>query len=250
MNKENTSIRLKRIMHERNLKQIDIVRMAQPYCKKYGVKLNKPDISQYVSAKVEPGQDKLAILGMALNVSEAWLMGYDVPIERLSASTNHKDTIMCHYNRLNDLGKQEATKRVEELTHIDKYIDPSAPVPPVPTRIINYYYRLASAGSGQIVFDTPPTKKIEIPDTPLNRRADYAIGVNGNSMEPTFFDGDMLLVEMTEEISRGEIGIFLVDGESYVKKLGKDELISLNEDYSNIPLDETARCLGRVIGKI
>ncbi len=82
MKKENTSIRLKKIMNERGLKQVDILEMAKPYCIKYHVKLNKNDLSQYVSGKVEPGQNKLSILGLTLNVSEAWLMGYDVPIAR------------------------------------------------------------------------------------------------------------------------------------------------------------------------
>ena len=52
-----------------------------------------------------------------------------------------------------------------------------------PTRILSYYYRLASAGTGQILFDMPPTKRIEIPDIPEYRKADCAIGVNGDSME-------------------------------------------------------------------
>lgn len=81
MKQENTSIRLKRIMQERNLRQVDILELTAPLCKKYDVKMNKSDISQYVSGKVEPSQDKLVILGMALNVSEAWLMGYDVPMK-------------------------------------------------------------------------------------------------------------------------------------------------------------------------
>lgn len=119
-----------------------------------------------------------------------------------------------------------------------------------PVRLINYYYRLASAGTGQIVFDTPPTKRIEIPDTQENRKADYAIEVNGNSMEPTYYDGETLLVEMTEEITIGEIGIFLINNESYVKKLGHEELISLNPECDNVPLNETALCMGRVIGKL
>lgn len=119
-----------------------------------------------------------------------------------------------------------------------------------PTRIINYYYRVASAGTGQIIFDMPPTKRIEIPNLPEYRKADYAIGVNGNSMEPLFYDGDTLLVEMTEDIEIGDIGIFRVDNESYVKKLGKTELISLNPDAKNIPLNETAACMGKVIGKL
>lgn len=118
------------------------------------------------------------------------------------------------------------------------------------TRLINYYYRLASAGTGQIVFDMPPTEKIEIPDLPEYKKVDYAIGVSGNSMQPEYNDGDILLIEMTEEITLGEIGIFIVDGESYVKKLGNKELISLNPEYDNIPLTENSKCRGRVVDKL
>ena len=100
------------------------------------------------------------------------------------------------------------------------------------------------------MFDTPPTKRIEIPDIPAYRKADYAIGVNGDSMEPVFHDGDMLLIEMAEDISIGDIGIFRVDNESFVKKLGKTELISLNPAARNIPLNESAGCMGKVIGKL
>lgn len=84
MKKTNTANRLKETMAERNIKQVDILRLAKPFCEKYGVKLAKNDLSQYVSGKVEPGQEKLTILGLALNVSEAWLMGFDVPKERES----------------------------------------------------------------------------------------------------------------------------------------------------------------------
>lgn len=115
------------------------------------------------------------------------------------------------------------------------------------TRLINYYYRLASAGTGQIIFDAPPTKHIEIPDTLENQKAAYAIGVNGNSMEPVYHDGDTLLIEMTDNIQPGDIGIFLVNGESYIKKLGDQELISLNPKYDNIPLGEDSYCLGKVL---
>lgn len=82
MKKTNTADRLKEIMDERNLKQVDILRAAQPFCEKYGVKLAKNDLSQYVNGKVEPGQEKLTIIGLALNVSEAWLMGFEVSKDR------------------------------------------------------------------------------------------------------------------------------------------------------------------------
>lgn len=80
--KQTTSDRLKYILESRNLRQADILEMIEPYCQKYGVKIARNALSQYVTGKVLPKQDKLSILGMALNVSEAWLMGYDVPMER------------------------------------------------------------------------------------------------------------------------------------------------------------------------
>lgn len=79
-------------MATENLKQVDILEKAKPFCSKYDTKISKVDLSQYVSGKVEPGQAKLFVLANALNVSEAWLMGYDVPKERNSfIITNHSD---------------------------------------------------------------------------------------------------------------------------------------------------------------
>ena len=85
-----TSQRLNQIISERHIRQIDIIESAKPFSEKYGVKLNKNDLSQYVNGKTEPGQEKLTILGLALNVNEAWLMGYDVPMERDSQQTEQK----------------------------------------------------------------------------------------------------------------------------------------------------------------
>ena len=85
-----TSQRLNQIISVRHIRQIDIIESAKPFSEKYGVKLNKNDLSQYVNGKTEPGQEKLTILGLALNVNEAWLMGYDVPMERDSQQTEQK----------------------------------------------------------------------------------------------------------------------------------------------------------------
>ena len=90
--KVTTSDRLKSLMEERRLKQVDILNLSLPYCKKYNIKMNKSDISQYVSGKVEPSQEKLVILGMALNVSEAWLMGFDVsPVRKDNQKEANED---------------------------------------------------------------------------------------------------------------------------------------------------------------
>lgn len=69
-------------MNERNLRQVDILDMVAPYSKKLNIRLAKNDLSQYVSGKVEPSQEKLTLLSLALEVNEPWLMGYDVKKER------------------------------------------------------------------------------------------------------------------------------------------------------------------------
>lgn len=77
-----TADRLKELMEKRNLRQVDIINKCQPFCNKFGAKLGKSDLSQYLSGKVVPSQYKLTILGLALDVNEAWLIGLDVAPER------------------------------------------------------------------------------------------------------------------------------------------------------------------------
>ena len=77
-----TAERLKEIMTERKLRQGDVLDLAKPFCEQFHVKLGKSDLSQYLHGVAKPGSSKLTILGLALNVNEAWLMGLDVPRER------------------------------------------------------------------------------------------------------------------------------------------------------------------------
>ena len=92
--KYTTAERLKQIMLERHITQADIVKAAEPYCKEYGVKLYKSNLSQYINGHFEPGQDKIYILALALNVSEAWLMGCDVPMERTATPTKTSEPVV------------------------------------------------------------------------------------------------------------------------------------------------------------
>lgn len=110
----NTSQRLHELKDKYNISQADILRLAKPYCEMYGVKLTKSALSQYFSGKHEPEDDKLTILGLALNVSEVWLMGYDVPMERkiTPASTDSGD------GRLSKINELAAQLSPEEQDHI------------------------------------------------------------------------------------------------------------------------------------
>ena len=122
MSKSSTSSRLKQLMNDRNLKQIDILNKAQPYCIKYGVKLGKSDLSQYISGRNNPSQKKLTILGLALNVNEAWLMGFDVPMERSDKQLNNIDEKMIieKYNKLNKKQKENLLDYAEFLLQQQK----------------------------------------------------------------------------------------------------------------------------------
>lgn len=124
---ENTSVRLKQLMKERKLRQVDLLEMVKPFCEKYNVKMNKSDISQYLSGIVKPGQEKLTMFGMALNINEAWLMGYDVPKEKSHQSKTlslSKDevTLLSNYNKLNNLGKDKLIEYSNDLIETPKYL--------------------------------------------------------------------------------------------------------------------------------
>lgn len=113
-----TAQRLKQIMDERGLKQVDILRMAQPYCKRYDVKLGKSALNQYVSGRVEPRADKLSVLSYALGVSEAWLLGFDVPVERTTPipdapEDGRKARLIELFERLSDLEQDEIISLIE-----------------------------------------------------------------------------------------------------------------------------------------
>lgn len=82
MEKKTIAERLKQLIEENNYRQADILEKCRPVCELLHVKMNRSDISQYISGYAEPRQNKLYILARALNVSEAWLMGFDVPKER------------------------------------------------------------------------------------------------------------------------------------------------------------------------
>lgn len=115
MKKESTATRLNKIMSDRNLRQVDILNKTIPYCEKYNVKMNKSDISQYCSGKTEPNQEKLFVLGTALDVGEAWLMGFDVPMER-----NDEDQDVLRF----DAELEYAWKIIEGAGYSLSFMDP------------------------------------------------------------------------------------------------------------------------------
>lgn len=93
-------------MAQEGLRQSDIVELCKPFAKRYGVPITKSDISSYCTGRSDPSQKKLFILAHALHVSEAWLMGLDVPKEpRNSISDAKKDIDLL--SKFNSLKKRD-----------------------------------------------------------------------------------------------------------------------------------------------
>lgn len=114
------------------------------------------------------------------------------------------------------------------------------------------YFIPVSAGFGNPL-DNEPAEEIEIADTPQHREGDYVVRVSGDSMLPQFSDGDRVLVKEQPSVEIGEIGIFVLNGESYIKKLGVNELISLNPQYPPKTYSAEAddiTCRGKVLCKV
>ena len=118
-------------------------------------------------------------------------------------------------------------------------------------RTLPQYDLGVSAGTG-VFLDSDLYEMVDVPDdVPLE--ATFATHVSGNSMEPTFCDGQTLWVKIQPTLENGEIGIFIVDGNAYVKEYSNTEkgvfLISHNKEYAPIRIDKNneARICGKVV---
>lgn len=113
MKKAEIKDRIKQAMEIREIRQTELVSRTG---------IDKGQMSSYLSGKYKPRQKNIDLIAQVLSVDEAWLMGFDVPMERRDDKIKEKSPkIIQYYNQLNDIGKHEAEKRVEELTYLPQY---------------------------------------------------------------------------------------------------------------------------------
>ncbi len=116
-------------------------------------------------------------------------------------------------------------------------------------RKIPVYMQPAAAGLGNYL-DTPDFENIEL-DAPEN--ADAGIRISGDSMEPVIHNDEIVFIKFQPQIKGDQIGIFVLNGEAYCKKLeyhgGSPFLCSFNPKYSPIAIKPTdnLRVIGRVL---
>lgn len=235
---------IKREREKAGISQTDFAKM---------IKVTKQTLYKYEQGIITNiPSNKIEEIANALGLSPAYLMGWDdkKEIENSYPLSDKEYIHITKYRRLDAISKELIA------IVIDKELERSSNDYALNDNVVDFgnykeipcYPKLASAGTGEYLFDDIPTDTIKI-DTREYPKADYAIQVNGDSMEPTFYDGDTLIVERNAVPEKGQIGIFILDNEGYVKRMGNGELISDNKIYPNI-IAKYGECMGRVLGKL
>lgn len=201
--------RIKYALNYRKLKPKDL-------SEKTGI--SRSSISEWLSGKYEPKQDKIFLIAEALNVDEGWLLGLDVPIER-------KSNISEIYNQLDQNRQLKVYSFAEQqLKEQNKIVD-------YPIKYDVNIYGKMTAGHGSINFDKEhPIKTVTLDYAPPSY--DIAFEVSGDSMHPTFQDGEVIFVKETKNIHDGMLAAVEINDEAFIKKLYIEEnrvrLVSLN----------------------
>lgn len=190
-----------------------------------------------------PDCDKLARLCDLLGVSADELIGCKSMAQRPTAT---EWNTLQKYRTLDEHGKEVVDYLIDSEY---KRVRLSMKKPKPRMLKIDWFTLPASAGTGNIL-DSELAEELLVPESAEAEQADFVISVGGDSMEPTYHDGDKVFVEKCDAVDVGEVGIFVVNGEVYIKELGNKCLISHNEKYNPIRIGEndSVYCCGRVIG--
>jgi transcriptional regulator with XRE-family HTH domain len=89
--------RISKALAIREMRQSELCKLAN---------VPKSSLSLYLSGAYEPKQDRIYAMAKALNVSEAWLMGYDVPMERVDYTSPEEPELSEGEKMLLDLFRQ------------------------------------------------------------------------------------------------------------------------------------------------
>lgn len=208
----------------------------------------------------EPSAAKVGEIADVLGVDVNFLFQDEVKAFHDSHTTPEEfEKLVKPYRNLDDYGREtidmaiiretgrvtQAKESSDTIEHLQKRLA----IRPIPPHFFAYYGRIAAAGTS-VEFSDIAAGVRAYPENELNKNANYVIGVNGDSMEPQYSDGDIVYVKKTDHIETGEIGIFQKGNTIYIKKAGENGLISLNTKYPPLTADDDRIIvLGKVLGK-
>ncbi len=229
-------------------------------------------LRNYETDAREPGHAFLIQVSKLLNVSIDYLLCNTEekelikPYELKASECNHIEK----YRSIDDFGRetvdivldrevlrvehQKSEKRIKLLTgtlvdfHKIRDIDDTEPckLRPVKTTL-----QSLSAGIGTFGDDDTFTE-INYPDEKVPYGTDFASKISGDSMEPTYYDGDIVFYKLTECLREGEIGVFRKNNERFIKEYRNGGLVSHNPEYEVIVpgMDDHIEIIGKVLGKL
>ncbi|MGX7390923.1 helix-turn-helix domain-containing protein [Dolosigranulum pigrum] len=240
MKNKEIGTRLKSLRKNKGLEQQEVAKLM-------GYK-SDTTISKWENGKNLPNGGKLAKLASIFNTSTDYILHGE------AIQSSNSEPILDIYNELTPPRQQKVyhyaeeqldEQRVEEsgvVYHIDDY----------KAKVEEDLYGKVSAGSGYYVYDNP-VETVEIPRHIIpDKPYDIMLEVAGDSMEPLFRDGEYIFVKKSPDIRSGSFGVFIINGESYVKKVYVDatsmRLVSLNKAYNDIIVTENDDII--TIGKV
>lgn len=211
-----------------------------------------------------PNSDIIMKLSVRLNVSTDYLL-FGKEKNSPTELTIDEQELLTYFKQLDTLNKGKIIGKAELLTEIKK--EPKNIIKTVikqPKTVafkkldqankdtytyIDLYDMPASAGNGTYLISNS-CEPLKVKCNSLTSNANFAVEVRGKSMEPSFYDGDIVLIKTQPFVELGELGIFIINDEGYVKKFGGDRLISLNSKYKDVYFHEydDIHCKGKVLG--
>ena len=153
------------------------------------------------------------------------------------------------FAQLNEEGQKKTIEYMNLLIKSGMYVR-EEPVY-ITSRTLKVFTEPASAGTG-LFLDSDQYEEFEVGDD-VPATADFGIRVSGDSMEPVYVNKQIVWVHQQDQLENGDIGIFYLNGNAYIKKYQKNkdnvQLISLNKKYAPIQIkpEMELRTFGKVV---
>lgn len=228
-------------------------------CDKKGVKITpivnecggaKGSISNWKKGAI-PNSDIVAKLAVRLNVStDALIFGKEAS-SSIGELTDDEQELLKIYKGLSIENKIRVRERATVLSELETPVT-KEPESEQETIFIEYSTLKVSAGTGEPLIDDTYHDFLKVKRSDLTEEANFAVQISGNSMLPRFKDKEWVLVRSQPDVEIGEIGIFIIDGNGYIKERAADRLVSINPEYDDIFFKENQdiKCKGLVIGTL
>lgn len=232
--------KLKKARISAKLKQSDLAKILDT---------TNTTISNWENNVSKPDVDTIEYICGALNVPASYF--FNTPDSVTPILTITEQAHIKKYRTLDEHGKKAVDCILNvEYERVEATRTPVIPISNIIT--LSEFEQPVSAGKGVYLGDGSQTITREVPSNELTSKADFILRVSGDSMEPEFSNDDRILIKRQCDLKAGDIGIFILNGEGYVKKYMGDKLVSLNPDYKDIYFSEydNIECKGLVLGKL